>query len=186
MTAKESIDLANEKMQKSLSVLKKELASMRAGRANAQVLERVTVEYYGAQMPINQVANLSIPEPRVLTIAPWEASMLTPIEKAIQMSDLGINPTSDGKVIRLVFPELTEERRKDLVKQSKKKGEEAKVAVRAIRRDCNDHLKKLRKDNEITEDDQKEFEEKVQKMTDGFIKDIDKMLAEKEKEILSL
>ena len=182
----ELIDETKERMTKTLNVLKSELASLRAGRANAQVLDRIAVDYYGTMTPINQLGNISTPEPRMLIIALWDAKMIPAVEKAIQKSDLGINPANDGKIIRLVFPELTEERRKDLVKTVRKKGEESKVAIRNLRRDLNDQIKKQKKDSLITEDDQKRMEEKGQKLTDEFIKDIDTILAAKEKEILSV
>lgn len=182
----ELIDEIKERMTKTMNVLKAELAGLRAGRANAQVLDRITVDYYGTMTPINQLGNISTPEPRMLIIALWDTKMIPAVEKAIQKSDLGINPANDGKIIRLVFPELTEERRKDLVKTVRKKGEESKVAIRNIRRDLNDQIKKQKKDSLITEDDQKRLEEKGQKMTDEFIKDIDAILAAKEKEILSV
>ena len=182
----ELIDETKERMTKTLNVLKAELASLRAGRANAQVLDRIAVDYYGSMTPINQLGNISTPEPRMLIIALWDPKMIPTVEKAIQKSDLGINPANDGKIIRLVFPELTEERRKDLVKTVRKKGEESKVAIRNIRREMNDQIKKQKKDSTITEDDQKRMEEKGQKMTDEFIKDIDAILAAKEKEILSV
>jgi len=182
----ELIDETKEKMTKTLSVLKAELSSLRAGRANAQVLDRIAVDYYGTMTPINQLGNISTPEPRMLIISLWDAKMIPAVEKAIQKSDLGINPANDGKVIRLVFPELTEERRKELVKTVRKKGEESKVAIRNVRRDLNDQIKKQKKDGEITEDDQKKLEEKGQKLTDEFIKDIDAILTAKEKEILSV
>ena len=182
----ELIDEYKERMTKTLNVLKAELAGLRAGRANAQVLDRIAVDYYGTMTPINQLGNISTPEPRMLIISLWDAKMIPAVEKAIQKSDLGINPANDGKIIRLVFPELTEERRKDLVKTVRKKGEESKVAIRNGRRDLNDQIKKQKKDGEITEDDQKRLEEKGQKMTDEFIKDIDAILAAKEKEILSV
>lgn len=178
------IDNMTEKMNKSVAVYRKELASMRAGRANPQLLDRITVEYYGSQMPINQVANVSIPEPRIIQIVPWEGNMLKVIEKAIQKSDLGINPSNDGKVIRLMLPELTEERRKDLVKQTRKMAEDCKVALRSIRRDANDQIKKMKKDNTITEDDQKQAEDKIQKATDKIVKEVDAITAEKEKELM--
>ena len=182
----ELIDETKERMTKKLNVLKAELSSLRAGRANAQVLDRIAVDYYGTMTPINQLGNISTPEPRMLIIALWDAKMIPAVEKAIQKSDLGINPANDGKVIRLVFPELTEERRKDLVKTVRKKGEESKVAIRNVRRDLNEQIKKQKKDGEITEDDQKRLEEKGQKLTDEFIKEIDAILAAKEKEILSV
>ena len=175
-----------EKMNKSVAVYRKELSSMRAGRANPQLLDRITVEYYGSQMPINQVANISIPEPRIIQIAPWEQSMLKVIEKAIQKSDLGINPSNDGKIIRLLLPELTQERRKELVKQTRKMAEDCKVAIRSIRRDANDQIKKMKKDNAITEDDQKSAEDKIQKATDKIVKEVDAITAEKEKELMDV
>lgn len=175
-----------EKMTKTMASLEREYQGIRAGRANPHILDRLKVDYYGTPTPIQQVGNVTVPEPRMLCIQPWESSMIKVIEKAIQNSDIGINPNNDGKVIRLVFPELTEERRKELVKDVKKKGENAKVAVRNIRRDANDSLKKANKANEISEDEQKDYEEKVQKMTDKFIKEIDKAIDEKSKEILTL
>ena len=159
---------------------------MRAGRANPQLLDRILVDYYGSPTPINQVANISIPEPRIIQIAPWEQSMLKVIEKEIQKSDLGINPTNDGKIIRLLLPELTEERRKELVKQTRKMAEECKIAVRAIRRDANEQIKKMKKDNTITEDDQKAAEDKIQKATDKIIKKVDAITADKEKELMGV
>lgn len=180
------LDTTKEKMNKTVSVLKQELSSLRAGRANPQVLDRITVDAYGQPMPINQLANISIPEARLLIIAPWDGKMISAIEKAIQKSDVGINPANDGKVIRLVFPELTEERRKDLVKTVKKRGEDSKVAIRAIRRDGIEQIKKQKKDGDLTEDDQKRLEEKAQKLTDDFIREIDQILTAKEKEILSV
>ena len=175
-----------EKMQKTISVLKFDLSTMKAGRANPTMLDRIQVDYYGSPCPINQVANISAPEPRVLVIAAWEKSLLKDIEKAILKSDLGINPSNDGSVIRLVVPELTEETRKNLVKNVKKTGEEAKIALRSIRRDANDKIKALKKDNEITEDEQKTSEENVQKITDNFVKEIDSIILAKEKEIMSI
>ena len=182
----DAVELAKEKMGKTISVLKQELSGLRAGRANAQVLDRITADYYGTPTPINQMGNISAPEPRLLVIAPYDPSALREIEKALQKSDLGINPSNDGKVIRLVFPELTEERRRDLVKVVKKKGEEAKVAIRSIRRDANETIKKQKKNGDITEDDQKIMEEDAQKATDASIKDIDKIIADKEKEIMEV
>lgn len=182
----DAVELAKEKMGKTISVLKQELNGLRAGRANAQVLDRITADYYGTPTPINQMGNISAPEPRLLVIAPYDPSALKEIEKALQKSDLGINPSNDGKVIRLVFPELTEERRRDLVKVVKKKGEEAKVAIRSIRRDANETIKKQKKNGDITEDDQKIMEEDAQKATDASIKDIDKIIADKEKEIMEV
>ena len=182
----DAVELAKEKMGKTISVLKQELSGLRAGRANAQVLDRITADYYGTPTPINQMGNISAPEPRLLVTAPYDPSALKEIEKALQKSDLGINPSNDGKVIRLVFPELTEERRRDLVKVVKKKGEEAKVAIRSIRRDANETIKKQKKNGDITEDDQKIMEEDAQKATDASIKDIDKIIADKEKEIMEV
>ena len=183
---KQVLDTMVEKMNKSVAVYRKELASMRAGRANPQLLDRILVDYYGSPTPINQVANISIPEPRIIQIAPWEQSMLKVIEKEIQKSDLGINPTNDGKIIRLLLPELTEERRKELVKQTRKMAEECKIAVRAIRSDANEQIKKMKKDNTITEDDQKAAEDKIQKATDKIIKEVDAITAEKEKELMGV
>lgn len=182
----DAIETAKDKMNKTIAVFKRDLSGLRAGRANAQLLERITAEYYGTHTPIPQMANISSPEPRILVIAPYDPTALSPIEKAIQKSELGINPTNDGKIIRLVFPELTEERRKDLVKTVRKKGEESKVAIRSIRRDAMEIVKKQRKDSEITEDDQKKLEDQMQKLTDGMIKDIDSIMAEKEKEIMEV
>lgn len=175
-----------EKMTKTMASLEREYQGIRAGRANPHILDKLKVDYYGTPTPIQQVGNVTVPEPRMLCIQPWESSMIKVIEKAIQNSDIGINPSNDGKVIRLVFPELTEERRKELVKDVKKKGENAKVAVRNIRRDANDFLKKANKANEISEDEQKDYEDKVQKMTDKFIKEVDKAIDDKSKEILTL
>ncbi len=180
------LETAKEKMGKTQNVLEKEYASLRAGRANAQVLDRIMVDYYGTPTPINQTGNISAPEPRMLMIAPYDPSMLGALEKAIQKSDLGINPSNDGRVIRLVFPELTEERRKELVKVVRKKGEEAKVAIRSIRRDAVENCKKAKKDGELTEDDQKLMEDKIQKQTDAAIKEIDATMAAKEKEIMAV
>ncbi len=176
----------DEKMQKTLNNLLEELGSVRAGRANPHILDRLRVDYYGTPTAIQQVANVNVPEPRMLQIQPWEASMVKEIERAILTSDLGINPTNDGKVIRLVFPELTEERRKELVKDIKKKGENAKVAVRNIRRDANDSFKKLSKSQDVSEDEIKELEDKVQKMTDKYISDVDKAVDAKSKEIMTV
>ena len=174
------------KMKKTAEVLKTQLASVRAGRANAAVLDQITVDYYGVPTPIQQVASVSVPDPRSLVITPWDGSVLKGIEKAILSSELGINPQNDGKCIRLVFPQLTEERRKELAKQVKKYGEEAKVAVRNIRRDAIDKFKKQQKASEITEDDYKNIEKDVQKLTDDFTKEIDKILEKKEKELKEL
>lgn len=173
------------KMSKTLKNLDSELGTIRAGRANPHVLDRITVDYYGAPTPLQQVANISVPEARMIQIQPWDASLVKQIEKAILVSDLGINPTNDGKMIRLVFPELTEERRKDLVKDVKKKGEAAKVAVRNIRRDANDAFKKLAK-SDVSEDEIKELEEKIQKVTDKYIKEVDKSVEAKSKEIMTV
>ena len=175
-----------EKMQKSYNNLLDEFGSIRAGRANPHVLDQLRVDYYGAPTPIQSVANVSVPEARMIQIQPWEGSMLKEIEKAIRVSDLGINPTNDGKCIRLVFPELTEERRKDLAKDIKKKGEGAKVAVRNIRRDANDSMKKLGKSGDVSEDEIKDLESQVQKVTDKYIAEIDKAVAEKTKEIMTV
>ena len=180
------IDTAKQKMQKTLDVTKKELSTLRAGRANPRVLDKIQVDYYGAMSNIDAVANISVPEPRMLVISPWEPKMVGVIEKAILKSDLGITPSNDGKVIRLVFPELTEERRKDLCKQVRKQVEEGKVAIRSIRRDANDQIKKLKKDSAITEDDAKDAENELQKATDNAVKEADRISAEKEKEIMSV
>lgn len=183
---KEIINTADGKMSKTVSILKNEFASMKAGRANSAMLDKIEVEYYGSMSPINQLANVAIPEPRVILIQPWDKSSIKSIEKAIQKSDLGINPSNDGVAIRLVVPELTEETRRNLVKNVKKQGEEAKVAIRAIRRDSNDKIKSLKKNNEIPEDDMKKAEDDIQKKTDNYIKDIDKMVETKEKEIMTV
>lgn len=175
-----------EKMTKTLASLDKEYQGIRAGRANPHILDKIKVDYYGTPTPLQQIGNINVPEARMLCIQPWESSMIKPIEKAILNSDIGINPSNDGKVIRLIFPELTEERRKELVKDVKKKGEAAKVAVRNIRRDANDFLKKQNKANEISEDELKASEEKVQKMTDKFIKEVDKAIETKSSEILTI
>ena len=182
----EVIDAAKEKIQKTNAVFQGELRSIRAGRANPQLLDRVMVDYYGVPTPLPQMGNVTSPEPRMLVINVWDQKALPLVEKAIQKSDLGLNPSNDGKVIRLMIPELTEERRKDLTKQVHKASEEAKVAIRSIRRDAVDQVKKLKKNNEITEDDQKKAEEDIQKLTDAAIKDIDKIDAEKEKEIMEV
>lgn len=175
-----------EKMQKSYNNLLEEFGSIRAGRANPHVLDQIRVDYYGSPMPIQQIANVSVPEPRMLQIQPWEASMVKAIEKAILVSDLGLNPTNDGKCIRLIFPELTEERRKVLAKDVKKKGEAAKVAVRNIRRDANDYIKKQGKAESISEDEIKTIQEKIQKLTDKNIARIDAAVDEKTKEIMTV
>ena len=180
------MNLMEEKMNKTISVLLSDLGTLRAGRANPRMLDRIEVEAYGSMCPISQVANVSIPEPRVIAIAPWDKSTLKDIEKAILKSDLGMNPSNDGTMIRLIIPELTGETRKDLVKRVKKMGEDSKVALRSIRRDANDKIKAMKKNNEITEDDMKTGEDKVQKITDKFIKEIDKEIVAKEKEIMSI
>ncbi len=175
-----------EKMTKTLSNLEKDYNSIRAGRANPHVLDKIKVDYYGTPTPLQQVGNIAVPEPRMITIQPWERSLVKPIEKAILTSDLGINPSNDGTMIRLVFPELTEEHRKDLVKDVKKKAEGAKVAVRNIRRDANEYFKKAQKNSEITEDELKDYEKKVQKLTDKYIKEIDALMSKKSDEILTV
>ncbi len=174
------------KMKKAINSLEGDLANIRAGRANPTILDRITVEYYGAQTPLAQVGTISVPEARSIVIQPWDVSILKDIEKAILASDIGITPNNDGKVIRLNFPPLTEERRKELSKGVSKRGEEAKVAVRNIRRDSLEQFKKQKKANEITEDDLKDLEDKVQKLTDKFVKEIDGIVAAKEKEILEV
>ncbi|MBE5895010.1 MAG: ribosome recycling factor [Lachnospiraceae bacterium] len=181
----ERIKVLEEKMQKAYDFLNSELATIRAGRANPHVLDKIRVDYYGTPTPIQQVGNVTVPEPRILQIAPWEKNLIKEIEKAILASEVGITPSNDGSVIRLVFPELTEERRKDLVKDVKKKGEEGKVAIRNIRRDGNDSFKKLAK-TEISEDEIKGLENDLQKLTDKFIKEIDKVVEEKSQDILKV
>lgn len=181
---KEEIRAFDEKMQKSINVVATEFAAVRAGRANPAVLDKITVDYYGAPTPIQQIGSVSVPEPRTLLIQPWDASALKLIEKAILSSDLGITPSNDGKSIRLVFPQLTEERRRDLIKQVKKIGEDGKVAVRNVRREAIDKFKTMKKNSEITEDDLKGIEEDVQKITDKSCKEIDAMIEKKEKELL--
>ena len=175
----------DEKMKKAYEFLVADLATVRAGRANPHVLDKIRVDYYGTPTPIQQVGNVTVPEPRMIQIAPWEKTLLKEIEKAIQMSDIGINPTNDGNVIRLIFPELNEERRKELVKDVKKKGEEGKVAIRNVRRDGNDAFKKLAKE-EVSEDEIKDMTDELQKLTDKYIKEIDKAVEEKSKEILTV
>lgn len=175
-----------EKMQKSLENLEENYAGIRAGRANPHVLDKIKVDYYGTPTPIQQVGNISVPEARIILIQPWEKSLIKEIEKAINMSDIGINPTSDGSTVRLVFPELNEERRKDLAKQVKKYGEDAKVAIRNIRRDANDAVKKMEKAGEMTEDDVKNADKDIQKMTDKFMQDIDKAVDNKTKDIMTV
>ena len=176
----------DEKMRKTIEVVKGDFASVRAGRANAAVLDRITVEYYGTPTPLNQVAAISSPDPRSLMIQPWDASLLKAIEKAIQTSDLGINPQNDGKVIRLLFPQLTEERRKELTKQVHKYGEDGKVAIRNIRRDAMDKCKKQQKDGELTEDDLKQCEKDLQTLTDKRCKELDELTAKKEAELMAV
>lgn len=183
---KQVLDQAKEKMTKSLAAFSRELASIRAGRASASLLDRISVDYYGAPTPINQLAGVSVPEARLLVITPYDKTILGEIEKAIMKSDIGITPTNDGNVIRLAIPALTEERRKELVKVVKKEAEEAKVAVRNVRRDANDDLKKLEKNGEITEDDLRGYGEDIQKLTDEYIAKVDETAKEKEKEILSV
>ena len=180
------LDTAKEKMKKSCAVYEQNLMGLRAGRANPQLLDRILVDYYGTPTPINQIGNISSPEPRLLVIAPWEAKMIPQVEKAIQKSDLGLNPSNDGKIIRLVFPELNEERRRDLTKVASKGAEETKVAIRSIRRDAIEQIKKMKKNSEITEDDQRDAEEDMQKITDKAIKEVDEIYAKKEKEIMEV
>ena len=175
----------DDKMKKTLDFLESDYAAIRAGRANPHVLDKLRVDYYGTPTPIQQVGNVTVPEARIIQIAPWDKSLIKAIEKAIMTSDLGINPSNDGNVIRLVFPELTEERRKDLVKDVKKKAEDSKVAIRNIRRDGNDAYKKLAK-SEVSEDEIKQLEEQLQKLTDKYIKDIDALMESKSKEIMTV
>ena len=181
----ERIQKYEDKMKKTLSGFETELTTIRAGRANPHILDKLTVDYYGTPTPLQQVANITVPEARLIQIQPWANSLIKKIEKAILCSDLGLNPSNDGKVIRLLFPELTEDRRKELVKDVKKKGEAAKVAVRNIRRDANDAFKKLKKED-VSEDEVKELEEKVQKLTDKYIKDVDAAVDKKSKEIMTV
>ena len=182
----DKLKVYEEKMNKTLEVLQSDYATIRAGRANPHVLDKIKVDYYGTPTPLQQVGNVSVPEARMIVIQPWEKSLLKAIEKAILTSELGINPTNDGNVIRLVFPELTEERRKDLAKDVKKKGEAAKVAIRNIRRDANDAFKKMEKANEISEDDRKLGEEKIQKITDKMIDKVDAAIDVKTREIMTV
>ncbi|MDE5973837.1 MAG: ribosome recycling factor [Eubacterium sp.] len=175
-----------EKMEKCLTALERDYAAVRAGRANPAVLDKVMVDYYGVPTPINQMAAVSVPEARLLVIQPWDASTLREIEKAINTADIGINPQNDGKVIRLTFPQLTEEHRKTLQKDISKRGEEAKVAIRNVRRDAMDDIKKLKKDNEITEDEQKDAEKKLQDITDDYVKQVESITKKKEEEVLSI
>lgn len=181
-----NIKIFEEKMQKSVSNLESDFMTIRAGRANPHLLDKIKVQAYGTEMSMNEIGNISTPEARLIQISPYDVSTLKDIEKAINMSDLGINPTNDGKVIRLVFPELTEQRRKDLTKDIKKKGEDVKVAIRNIRRDAIDTLKKMQKTNEISEDELKSLEDKVQKLTDKYVSEIDKKVENKNKEIMSI
>lgn len=182
----EEIKVYEDKMEKTLNSLENDFSTIRAGRANPHILDKIRVDYYGSPSPLQQVANVSVPEPRMIQIQPWDASLVKDIEKAIMTSDLGITPTNDGKTIRLVFPELTEERRKELVKDIKKKGENAKVAVRNIRRDANDAVKKNGKANDMSEDEIKNLEDSVQKMTDKYIEKIDATVEAKSKEIMTV
>ncbi len=184
--AKELIKTATERMKKGIESFTRELATLRAGRANPAILDKITVDYYGAPTPINQLATISVPEARLLVIQPFDKSSINDVEKAIQKSELGLSPSNDGTVIRIAIPPLTEERRKELVKLVKKYGEEAKVAVRNVRRDTNDDLKKLQKDGEITEDELRRYTEDVQKITDKHISEIDDIAANKEKEIMEV
>ncbi|MBE5869792.1 MAG: ribosome recycling factor [Lachnospiraceae bacterium] len=181
----EKLKVYDEKMQKTIDHMESDFASIRAGRANPHVLDKIKVDYYGTPTPIQQVGNVTVPEPRMIQIAPWEKTLIKEIEKAIMASDVGITPSNDGAVIRLVFPELTEERRKDLVKEVKKKGEDNKVAIRNIRRDGNDAFKKLAKED-VSEDEIKKLEEDLQKMTDKYIKSVEKAVEEKSKEIMTV
>ncbi|WP_058485186.1 ribosome recycling factor [Defluviitalea phaphyphila] len=183
---KNQYNIYEEKMKKTIKTLQEEFNTIRAGRANPRILDRIMVEYYGVPTPIQQVGNISVPEARIIQIQPWDSSIIKDIEKAIMASDIGITPSNDGKVIRLIFPEITEERRKELTKEVKKKGEEAKVAIRNIRREALDHFKKLQKNGDITEDDLKDCEEDIQKLTDKYIKEIDKHVENKNKDILSV
>jgi ribosome recycling factor len=180
---KDDYAVYTDRMQKTLDVMQANFAAVRAGRANAAVLDQIRVDYYGTPTPINQIASIASPDPRTLTIQPWDAGTMKLIEKAIQASDLGINPQNDGRLIRLAFPQLTEERRKELIKQVRKYGEESKTAIRNIRRDAMDTFKKQQKKSEITEDDLKNAEKDIQKLTDDYIADVDKMVSKKEKEL---
>lgn len=183
---KDLVTKSEETMKKSINFLKEDLATIRAGKANPKLLDKIQVSYYGSMTPLNQVANISVPEPRSIIIQPWDSSLIKEIEKAIMTSELGINPSNDGKMIRLVIPPLTEERRRDLIKQIKKEVENAKVAIRNIRRDTNEDLKKLEKSSELTKDDLKKAEEDMQKLTDKYIKFTDDIYRDKEKEILEV
>ncbi|MDD2211445.1 MAG: ribosome recycling factor [Clostridia bacterium] len=177
---------AESKMKKTTEVLRKEFSAMRAGRANPALLEKIKVEYYGALTPLNQLANISAPEPRLLTVQPWDKSVLAEVEKAILKSDLGLNPSNDGNLLRIAIPQLTEERRQELVKTAKKKAEESKVGIRNIRREANDNIKRVEKDKEISEDEAKKRQEEIQKVTDQYIEEVERVLAIKEKEIMEV
>ena len=181
----ERVKLYDEKMKKAYEFLESDFAAIRAGRANPHVLDKLKVDYYGTPTPIQQVGNITVPEARIIQISPWEKSLIKPIEKAIMTSDIGINPSNDGSIIRLVFPELTEDRRKELVKEVKKKGEDAKVAIRNIRRDGNDAFKKLNK-ADVSEDEIKQLEDTLQKQTDKYVKDVDALVDSKSKEIMTV
>lgn len=183
---KDLVNKSEESMKKSINFLKEDLATIRAGKANPKLVDKILVSYYGVMTPINQVANISIPEPRSILIQPWDSSLIKEIEKAILVSDLGINPSNDGKIIRLVIPPLTEERRKDLIKLCKKEVENAKIAIRNVRRDANEEFKKQEKASELTKDDLKKAEEEMQKLTDKYIKIMDDIYKDKEKEILEV
>lgn len=183
---KEVVNASQEKMKKSIDALKRELQGLKAGRANPSMLDKIMVDYYGTPTQVAQLGTVSTPEPRMIVIQPWDKKVIKDIEKAIQKSDLGINPTNDGQVIRLVVPELTEETRKNIVKVVKKHGEDAKVAIRSIRRDSNDKIKNLKKDGTHSEDDVKKTEDEIQKLTDNCIKEIDKIVEQKEKEIMAV
>jgi len=186
MTVKDIFDSHEDKMKKALDVLRKEYSSLRAGRATPALLDKVTVDYYGTPSAINQVANISVPEPRMIVIQPWEKSMLAQIEKAIMKSDLGLSPNSDGSVIRLSIPQLTKERRTELVKVVHKKAEDSRVVIRNLRRDANELIKKLEKDKSVSEDETKKAQDDIQKLTDKYIKEIDHIMATKEKEIMEV
>ncbi|WP_371369036.1 Ribosome-recycling factor [Sporomusa rhizae] len=186
MTVKEIYSAHEDKMKKALEVLRKEYGSLRAGRATPSLLEKVMVDYYGSPTPVNQVANVSVPEPRMIVIQPWEKAMLNAIDKAIQKSDLGLMPNNDGSVIRLTIPQLTQERRSEIVKVIHKKAEECRVAIRNLRRDANDNIKKGEKDKLISEDEAKKAQDDIQKLTDKYIKEVDQVMAAKEKEIMEV
>lgn len=183
---KELVAKSEEQMKKSINFLKEELSTIRAGKANPKLVDKILVSYYGTMTPINQIANISVPEPRAIIIQPWDASTIKDIEKAILASDLGINPSNDGRLIRLVIPQLTEERRKDILKLVKKETENSKIALRNVRRDANEEFKKMEKASELTKDDHKKAEEEMQKLTDKYIKMVDDIYKEKEKEVLEV